>query len=43
MTIFTGFTSGDYSYQMANATIFFVIAVVIALVQLRITRGKAAF
>jgi raffinose/stachyose/melibiose transport system permease protein len=42
MTIFTGFTGGDYAYQMANATIFFVIAVAIALVQLRITRGKAA-
>ncbi|PPF56496.1 sugar ABC transporter permease [Clavibacter michiganensis] len=42
MTIFTGFTGGDYAYQMANATIFFVIAIAIALVQLRITRGKAA-
>lgn len=41
MTIFTGFTSGDYAYQMANATIFFLIALVIALIQLRITRGKA--
>lgn len=43
MTIFSGFTSGDYAYQMANATIFFLIALVIALVQLRISRGKAAF
>ncbi|MEL4320219.1 sugar ABC transporter permease [Leifsonia sp. YIM 134122] len=42
MTIFTGFTGGDYAYQMANATIFFVIAIVISLLQLRITRGKAA-
>jgi raffinose/stachyose/melibiose transport system permease protein len=43
MTIFTGFSSGDYAYQMANATIFFLIALVIALVQLRISRGKSAF
>ncbi|MGW6129268.1 carbohydrate ABC transporter permease [Cellulomonas sp. NPDC055163] len=42
MTIFSGFTGGDYAYQMANATIFFLIAVVLALVQLRLTRGKAA-
>jgi raffinose/stachyose/melibiose transport system permease protein len=42
MTIFTGFTSGDYAYQMANATIFFVIAVLISVLQLRLTRGKAA-
>ncbi len=42
MTIFTGFTGGDYAYQMANATIFFVIAVLISVLQLRLTRGKAA-
>ncbi|QKS18198.1 sugar ABC transporter permease [Curtobacterium sp. Csp2] len=42
MSIFKGFSSGDYAYQMANATIFFVIAVVIAVIQLRATRGKAA-
>jgi raffinose/stachyose/melibiose transport system permease protein len=42
MTIFTGFTGGDYAYQMANATIFFLIAIVLALLQLRLTRGKAA-
>jgi raffinose/stachyose/melibiose transport system permease protein len=42
MTIFTGFTGGDYAYQMANATIFFIIAVAISVLQLRITRGKAA-
>lgn len=40
MTIVTGFTSGDYAYQMANATIFFVIVVLIALLQLRLTRGR---
>jgi raffinose/stachyose/melibiose transport system permease protein len=42
MSIFNGFSNGDYSYQMANATIFFVIAIAIALLQLRATRGKAA-
>ena len=42
MTIFTGFTGGDYAYQMANATIFFIIAVAISVLQLRLTRGKAA-
>lgn len=42
MSIFKGFTNGDYSYQMANATIFFLIAIAIALLQLRTTRGKAA-
>lgn len=43
MTIFSGFSSGDYAYQMANATVFFLIALVIALIQLRVTRGKATF
>jgi raffinose/stachyose/melibiose transport system permease protein len=42
MTIFTGFTGGDYAYQMANAAIFFLIAIAIALLQLRVTRGRAA-
>lgn len=42
MSIFNGFSNGDYSYQMANATIFFLIAIAIALLQLRATRGKAA-
>lgn len=43
MTIFTGFTGGDYAYQMANATIFFLIAVVLAVIQLRLNRGRSAF
>ena len=42
MTIFTGFTGGDYAYQMANATLFFVIAILISILQLRLTRGRAA-
>ncbi|WP_144600126.1 MULTISPECIES: sugar ABC transporter permease [unclassified Arthrobacter] len=40
MSIFRGFEGGDYAYQMANAVIFFLISIVIALVQLRFTRGK---
>lgn len=43
MTIISGFTGGDYAYQMANATILFVIAIALALLQLRITRGKTVF
>lgn len=41
MTIVTGFTGGDYAYQMANATFFFLITIVISLVQLRATRGRS--
>jgi len=40
MTIVTGFSSGDYAYQMANATIFFIITLAIALLQLALTRGR---
>lgn len=42
MTIVTGFTGGDYAYQMANATIFFLITIVISLIQLGATRGRSA-
>jgi raffinose/stachyose/melibiose transport system permease protein len=42
MTVVSGLTTGDYAYQMANATVFFVITVVIAIVQLSITRGRNA-
>lgn len=41
MTIFGGFTGGDYAYQMANATVFFVITLVISLAQLAVTRGRS--
>ncbi|KUG60195.1 carbohydrate ABC transporter permease [Nesterenkonia jeotgali] len=41
MTIFSGFDNGDYAYQMANSTIFFLITLAIALIQLRLTRGNA--
>ena len=40
MTIFTGFTSGDYAYQMANAVVFFIVTVVFSLVQLRFISGR---
>jgi len=42
MTIFTGFSGGDYAYQMANATLFFVIVVAISGLQLWLTRGRNA-
>jgi len=43
MTIIAGFNGGDYSYQMANATIFFIVAVLISLLQLSLTRGRNTF
>jgi raffinose/stachyose/melibiose transport system permease protein len=42
MTVVSGLTTGDYAYQMANATVFFVITVIIAIIQLSITRGRNA-
>jgi len=43
MTIFKGFSGGDYGYQMANAAVFFLITVILAGIQLRLTAGKASF
>jgi raffinose/stachyose/melibiose transport system permease protein len=43
MTIIAGFNGGDYAYQMANATIFFIVAVLISLLQLSLTRGRNTF
>ena len=43
MTIFRGFEGGDYAYQMANAMVFFLISIALALLQLRVTRGRTAF
>lgn len=40
MSIIAGFNGGDYAYQMANATIFFIVAVIISLIQLSLTRGR---
>jgi raffinose/stachyose/melibiose transport system permease protein len=42
MTIIAGFNGGDYAYQMANATIFFIVAILISLLQLSLTRGRNA-
>ena len=42
MTVIAGFNGGDYAYQMANATIFFIVAVLISLLQLSLTRGRSA-
>ncbi len=42
MTIIAGFNGGDYAYQMANATIFFIVAILVALLQLSATRGRNA-
>ncbi|MDN5685591.1 MAG: sugar ABC transporter permease [Brachybacterium sp.] len=43
MSIFRGFEGGDYAYQMANAMIFFLISIAIAVLQLRVTKGRTAF
>lgn len=40
MTIFTGFSGGDYAYQMANAVIFFALTVVISVTQLGLIRNR---
>jgi raffinose/stachyose/melibiose transport system permease protein len=40
MVIFSGFTNGDYSYQMANALVFFVLTVVISILQLQLIRRR---
>jgi raffinose/stachyose/melibiose transport system permease protein len=40
MSIFNGFNSGDYAYDMANAVIFFIVTVVISLLQLRLLKGR---
>src|SRR6516225_8113369 len=39
-TIFSGFFSGDYAYQMANAVIFFIITLFFALFQLSVIRRR---
>lgn len=40
MGMFNGFNNGDYAYSMANAVIFFIITVVISLLQLRLMKGR---
>ena len=43
MTIIRGFNSGDYSYQMATATMFFIVSIILAVLQLSISRGRSSF
>lgn len=40
MRIFSGFTGGDYAYQMANAVIYFVITLLISVIQLRLIQRR---
>ena len=40
MTIFSGFTNGDYAYQMANAVIFFIVAILVSILQLLLIRRR---
>lgn len=40
MTIFNGFGSGDYGYQMANAVVFFVVLLAVSVLQLRLVRSR---
>ncbi len=40
MSIFTGFTGGDYSYQMANAVVFFLVTLILSLLQLQLIRRR---
>jgi raffinose/stachyose/melibiose transport system permease protein len=40
MSIFTGFTNGDYAYQMANAVLFFIVTITLSLLQLQIIRRR---
>jgi raffinose/stachyose/melibiose transport system permease protein len=40
MKIFSGFTGGDYAYQMANAVIYFVITLLISVIQLRLIQRR---
>ncbi|WP_347345898.1 sugar ABC transporter permease [Microbacterium sp.] len=42
MTIIRGFQTGDYAYQMATATLFFIVTIIIAILQLSVTRGRSA-
>jgi raffinose/stachyose/melibiose transport system permease protein len=40
MTIFNGFFNGDYAYQMANAVLFFIVTVVLSILQLGVIRRR---
>lgn len=40
MNIVGGLTNGDYAYQMANATVFFIFTLIVSLLQLSLMRGR---
>lgn len=40
MSIFDGFDGGDYAYQMANAVLFFVVTLVVSVLQLLLIRRR---
>jgi raffinose/stachyose/melibiose transport system permease protein len=40
MTIFNGFGSGDYGYQMANAVVFFIVLLAVSIAQLRLVGSR---
>ncbi len=40
MNIVNGLTNGDYAYQMANATVFFIFTLLVSLLQLSLMRGR---
>ena len=40
MTIFNGFFNGDYAYQMANAVLFFIVTVILSILQLGVIRRR---
>jgi raffinose/stachyose/melibiose transport system permease protein len=40
MNIVNGLTNGDYAYQMANATVFFIFTLIVSLLQLSLMRGR---
>jgi len=39
-TIFNGFFNGDYAYQMANAVLFFIVTVILSILQLGVIRRR---
>ena len=39
-TIFSGFFNGDYAYQMANAVLFFILTIVVSVIQLGLIRNR---
>lgn len=40
MNIVAGLTNGDYAYQMANATVFFIFTLLVSLIQLSLMSGR---